>query len=249
MIELEKLYDCADRHLSKEVQDWDRFASDFGAIFGSKMALYRPGNVAAGLDFLSMDELIATTDREIMIEFFEKKIIKYGRMFDDAGNPLEPFRRTDVLNDDEYRSSEVTKAFLQPNDVFFLMIVYAVLPDDSLLVLYLWRGENQQDYSDIEKQRIALFMRYLRVLVRKLNPASAQPPNRQLLDFGEKYSLTKSEIIVLSKLLEGHSLKSISQDIDRSYGTVRWHVQNILEKCQVKSQKNLLGEFYGLIKS
>lgn len=249
MIELEKLYDCADRHLAGKAQDWDSFASEFEVVFGSKMALYRPSVTGGRLDFLSMDELISTTNREIMEEFFEKKIIDYGVMFEDAGNPLEPFRRTDFLSDDEYRSSEVTKIFLKPNDVFYMMIVHAILPDNSLLVLYLWRGENGQDYSEIEKQRIALFMRYLRVLIRKLNPLRTYSPDMELSEFGKKYSLTKSEIMVLSKLLEGHSLKSISKDIDRSYGTVRWHVQNILEKCQVKSQKKLLGEFYGLIKS
>ena len=35
---------------------------------------------------------------------------------------------------------------------------------------------------------------------------------------------------------------------DRSYGTVRWHVHNLLVKCNVKSQTNLLSEFYQLIK-
>ena len=81
MIELEKLYDCADRHLAGKTQDWDRFASDFAAIFSSKMALYRPTLIKDGLDFLAMDELIATTSREIMAEFFEKEIIKFGYMF------------------------------------------------------------------------------------------------------------------------------------------------------------------------
>jgi len=102
-----------------KVQNWDRFASDFEAVFSSRMALYRSTLAKDGLDFLSMDELIATTDREVMKEFFDKEIVKFGRMFEDAGNPLEPFRRTDVLSDDEYRNSEVTKVFLLPNDVFF----------------------------------------------------------------------------------------------------------------------------------
>ncbi len=249
MIELEKLYDCADRHLLAKVQNWDRFASDFEVVFGSKMALYRPTLAKDGLDFLSMDELIATTSREVMIEFFEREIIKFGRMFEDAGNPLEPFRRTDVLSDDEYRSSEVTKAFLLPNDVFFLMIVYAILSDGSVLVLYVWRSERERDYSDIEKQRLALFMRYLARLVRIGSPSPVYAPDKELLEFGTKYRLTEAEVSVLSGLLQGQSLKFIALDSDRSYGTVRWHVQNILEKCQVKSQKNLLGEFYRLIKS
>jgi len=133
------------------------------------------------------------------------------------------------------------------------MVVYAILPDGSSLVLYVWRGERDRDYSDIEKQRLALFMRYLARLVRTGNPAhahaSVHAPDKELLEFGTKYRLTEAEVSVLSGLLQGQSLKFIALDSDRSYGTVRWHVQNILEKCQVKSQKNLLGEFYRLIKS
>jgi len=249
MIELEKLYDCADRHLTKKVQDWDGFASDFETVFGSKMALYRPARRKDGLYFLSMNELIATTNPQIMAEFFEKEIIKFGPMFEDDGNPLEPFRRTDILSDDQFKSFEVTKVFLQPNNVFFLMIVHAILPDGSLLVLYLWRGEQENDYSDIEKQRLALFMRYLASLVRVGKPALAHVPDKELVEFGTRYKLTGAEVGILSDLLQGQSLKFIAKESGRSYGTVRWHVQNILEKCQVKTQKNLLSEFYSLIKS
>jgi len=156
-------------------------------------------------------------------------------MFKDAGNPLEPFRRT--------------KVFLEPNNVFFLMIVHAILPDNSLLVLYVWRGEQENDYSDIEKQRLALFMRYLASLTRIGSPAAAHAPDRELVDFGTRYRLTEAEVGILSDLLQGQSLKFIARESGRSYGTVRWHVQNILEKCQVKTQKNLLSEFYSLIKS
>lgn len=175
-------------------------------------------------------------------------------MFEDNPNPLEPFRRSDIMSDEEYRAHEITKLFLKNNDVFYLMAVYAILPNGFPLVLFLWRGENKSDFSDIEKQRITLFMRHLATLVTsdRVNLDFADiigaKPSNEIIVFGEKYFLTKTEVKILSYLINGNSLKMIAEETDRSYGTVRWHVQNILAKCQVKNQKNLLNEFYGLIK-
>jgi len=249
MIELENLYNCADKYLSGEVQDWESFACDFAATFGTRMALYTPSRKEDGLFFLSMDELIATTDREIMAEFFDKGIVKFEPMFEDGGNPLEPFRRTDIFSDDDFRGFEVTKVFLQPNDVFYLMIVYAILSDGSVLVFYLWRSERQNDFSDIEKQRLTLFMRYLAKLVQREKSKTGLDANKEVREFGKKYDLTEAEVNILNALLDGKSLRYIAENSSRSYGTVRWHVQNILNKCQVKSKKNLLSEFYRLIKA
>ena len=53
---------------------------------------------------------------------------------------------------------------------------------------------------------------------------------------------------MLAALLQGLSLRAIARESARTYGMVRWHVQNILEKCQINTQKNLLIEFYRLVK-
>ncbi len=249
MIELEQLYNSADKYLLGKAQNWDSFVNDFSTTFSSKMTLYRPSQTEGSLDFRSMNDLIATTNRELMAEFFEREIIKFGHMFEDAGNPFEPFRRTDVISDDNFKEAEVTKAFLQPNNVFYLMIVHAVLSDGSKLVLYLWRDELHDDFSDIEKQRLTLFMRYLAKLVLRENSKSSHEVGNEVKEFGKKHHLTEAEVSILSALLDGKSLRFIAENSSRSYGTVRWHVQNILNKCQVKSKKNLLSEFYSLIKA
>ena len=71
--------------------------------------------------------------------------------------------------------------------------------------------------------------------------------NSQVDVFGTQHGLTKTEIEILSALLDGHSLRGIAENTKRTYGTTRWHVQNILSKCQVNNQKTLLREFYKLI--
>jgi DNA-binding CsgD family transcriptional regulator len=248
MIELEKLYESAGRHLSTKQQDWESFAADFANIFGSGMALYIPSFEGAGLDFLSTDELITTTNPELMQQFFEKHMHRMDHVFDAPANPFEPVRSSDSWSDSEFAKIDVVEQFLLPNNVFYVMALYAVLLNGSLLILFVWRSKPQGDFSNIEKQRLALFMRYLAMFVKDPKPLRLQGPDEELRRFGEKYLLTEAEVRVLSSLLQGQSLRAIAKESDRSYETVRWHVQNLLEKCQVKTQKNLLNEFYGLIR-
>ncbi len=253
MIELEKIYDCAERHLSNNNTDWEGFASGFKAVFGSGMALYQPATPAeSGLDIVSSSEIIATTDPEFVSQYFEEKIYEMEEeTIEEPENPFEPVRRTDSMGDEAFRELEIAKEYMIPNGIFYKMVIFSIFPNGSPLVLFVWRDEEGGDFSDIEKQRLTLFMRYLASLVSSSNPALVsmpEPPvDSRVHEFGEKYGLTRSEMSILSAMLIGQSLKFIAQSSDRTYGTVRWHVQNILTKCQVKSQKNLLSEFYRLI--
>lgn len=52
--------------------------------------------------------------------------------------------------------------------------------------------------------------------------------------------LSKSEYVLLSLLLSGHSLKSAAEQIGASYDTKRKQVQNVLEKFGADSQTSLL---------
>ncbi len=249
MIELEKLYESAAQRLAAKQQDWDGFASDFASIFGAGMALYIPSYEDVGLNFLSADELIATTNPQMMQQYFEKHMHRFDYVFDAPTNPFEPVRSSDSWPDDEFAKIEVVEQFLLPNNVFYVMALYSILPNGSMLVLFVWRSQQQGDFSDIEKQRLALFMRYLAMFVKAPEPGLVQGPDEELRRFGEKYFLTGAEVSILSSLLQGQSPRAIARESNRSYDTVRWHVQNLLEKCQVKTQKNLLNEFYGLIRS
>ena len=250
MIELEQLYESASKHLKNKTNpDWEEFICDFEDLYKSKMALYRPDPNKNELNMLSKDELFGTSNPELLDKYFNEKWYEKEEILEDPKNPLEPIRRTDTTNDDDYKKLNLAMNFYMPNGVFYTMILYAFLPDNSLLILFVWRNEHESDFSDSEKLRITLFMRYLASLINvDAKDTIANCPQSEILDFGKKYSLTESEIGVLRDLIVGKSLKQIAKDSDRSYGTVRWHVRNLLEKCEVKSQRNLLSEFYALIK-
>lgn len=242
MLKLEKLYDCAQKYLISKSPDWKDFAIDFEENFQSKMALYSPSiNANEG-------RLYTTTSPQIMEQYFADKIYEFDAILADHPNPLEPTRRTEAMNDEEFYEYPAAKKFLLKNGVFYIMVVYAILADGSYLILFVWRNENEKDFSDIEKQRLALFMRYLSALIAPIKTTSLSKPDKEVNEFGKKYSLTQTEIEILSYLLNGESLREIANKGESSYSTVRWHVRNILNKCHVNSQKTLLSEFYTLIK-
>lgn len=247
MIELEKLYVCAENHLTTTPMSWEGFAVDFKAIFQSEFVLFRPEFESDGQTIRSFG-LIVTTDPSDAAQTVVKKMYAECPVPETLLAPLEPSRRSDVMSDEEFRNFDACANLPEGHGLFFVMAAPALMPDGSPIILITWRDEDQNDYSDLEKQRISLFMRYLLKIIGP-QEKSASAPDADFAAFGAKHHLTPTEVEILSALLRGRSLKDISHETDRSYGTVRWHVQNILEKCQVRSQKRLLSEFYHLIEA
>lgn len=243
---LEKLYDCADTYLIGEPYNWDKFCETFCDIFESEMALYRV--VFDDNQVPQSFEAITTSMPEAAKEYKERKLYALHPVQEADMAPLEPLKRTDFMSDDHIKTLDIFGDFSRRYGYFYQLIAPAILNDGSFLGLVVWRNETQDDYTSADKQRIALFMRHLlaKVQFRKL---VNMRQNDQVDTFGTQHGLTKTEIEVLSALLDGHSVRSIAENTKRTYGTTRWHVQNILSKCQVNNQKNLLREFYKLIEA
>ena len=242
---LEQLYDCAEQHLRSEPRNWVMFGREVAGICNADMVLYRTSYDETGENIVSADYL--TTTNENTIQAYKDLGLQQNQPIpENSLTPLEPVRRTDMLDNAAMLSLPVYGDFVKKFDYFYQIFVPAILPDKSILGLLLWRGQASDDFDDLEKQRLALFLRHL-IGAFDLEKMSSDPTKNNVAQFGEKYSLTPAETAILGALLEGHSLREISQSTQRSYGTVRWHVQNILDKCQVNSQKSLLKEFYGLI--
>jgi len=209
--------------------------------------LFRPELEADGQTIKSFG-LVVTTDPSDAAQTVVKKMYAECPVPETLLAPLEPSRRSDVMSDAEFRDFGRAVNLPEGHGLFFVMAAPALMPDGSPIILITWRDEDQQDYSDLEKQRISLFMRYLLKLI-KPSEDSSSTPDAGIQAFGTKHHLTPTEVEILTALLRGRSLRDISRETDRSYGTVRWHVQNILEKCHVRSQKRLMSEFYHLIEA
>jgi len=61
---------------------------------------------------------------------------------------------------------------------------------------------------------------------------------------GAKIGLTTTEIEIFTLLSRGLSARAIADTTNRSYATVRWHIQNILTKSGAASQKELLYKLF-----
>lgn len=243
---LAQLYDCVENNLGTgQTVDWPGFAAGFRQIAGCHMALYRAtfeNGPVAPTDV----HIIATSSRPVMEAYINERHFENHPVSEKALAPLEPSRRTDLVPNEAFRQLGAIYDFLSSHGIFYIMVVPAAMSDGSYLGLYVWRGEHEEDFSDLEKQRLALIMRHLLVVVDDQDVLPGEPGD-DVLAFGEEFGLTPTEMEMLSALLKGETLRSIARDTGRTYGTVRWHVQNLLRKCQVTSQRNLLNAFYTLI--
>ena len=244
MEQLEKLYDCAERHLVDSF-DWSAFSHAFSEAFAAEFSLYCTfgDGVNSGADGY---KIYATSNTACVADFFENGFYQIRPMHEEDLPPLEPHRRTDYVSDEQVKELGPFYSFMQKHDVFYLMISPAIMPDGSLLSLVVWRGEKMRDFDDLEKQRLALFLRYIVALIRKQELVAPNIEAR-LVSFGKKHGLTATETEILGGLLAGQSLREFAASSNRTYATVRSHVKTILSKCHVNSQVGLLREFYSLI--
>ncbi|HGG05119.1 MAG TPA: LuxR family transcriptional regulator [Aliiroseovarius sp.] len=243
---LANLYKEAEKHLLREPRNWSSFMRAIAGHFDAHVAIYTISfqeDRRTIRDFL----ILASSDPKTTDKYMAEKIYRHQRVQETTMAVLEPARRTDVISDDEFRKLGPLADFMIPHGMFYVIAVPAVLSDGSFATMTAWRDEHQNDFSELEKQRLALFMRHLMAILNE-SELLLSKPEPDVSAFGKKWALTVSEIEILSALLQGMSLKDVAEHSGRSYGTVRWHVQNILEKCQVSSQKELLREFYRLIR-
>ncbi len=242
---LTNLYLTAEAHLSRGDHRWDAFCGAFRSVFSAHVVLY---NISFEDDRRTIKEfnVIGTSQPEVTARYVAQKIYLHHQIPETDLPPLEPARRTDAVNDALFRKLGPLADFLIANGMFYQLAVPAILPDGTFAAMVVWRDEPEGDFTDLEKQRLSLFMRHLMAIVRHAD-LQLEKPAVEIADFGAKWHLTNTEVQVLAGLLQGASLKQIAEKSARSYGTVRWHVQNILTKCQVGSQKELLREFYHLI--
>lgn len=243
---LADLYNSAEKQLAAETPRWEQFMGDFRTVFSAHVVLYYI-SFEQDMRTIRKFSVIATSNPEATKRYVDEKIYLHHQIPETSLAPLEPARRTDDVDDETFRQLGPLADFLIANGMFYQLVVPAILEDGTFASIGVWRDEPEGDFSDLEKQRLSLFMRHLMALINQQD-LRLEKPDGEVAAFGRKWALTTSETEVLAALLQGLSLKHVAKQTNRSYGTVRWHVQNMLTKCQVTSQKNLLREFYRLIR-
>ncbi len=233
-------------------RDWDAFARAAGTIQNAGFALYR-ATFAPGGRVPEAVEFIASSDTSVTEAYRELRIWRHNVIPETEMAPLEPVRRTDVIDEEEFARLGPIHDFMRCHGMDYQILVPAVLAENRMLGMFLWRDRAGGDFDDLEKQRLALFMRHLVAVSGSSRlgggAGAADAGLREAVGrFAGHWALTPAESDILADLLEGLSLREIARRSGRSYGTVRWHVRNILEKCQVGSQRDLLREFYTLIR-
>ncbi len=244
---LSQLYIAAEEHLADRPAGWAPFIDAFNRITHANGSLYTQDYAPESPRAKRMKIIAARPDDPIH-RYVEERVFEHEIVSKNQMQPLEPLRLSDMLQGRALAElSEPLAAFMDEVGVRHIIAVPAHLSAARLATLIVWRGPEAEDFSDLEKQRYALFMRHLMALVGQ-EALSLEEPQPDVEAFGRKWGLTGAETELLDALLRGMSLREVAEQSGRSYGTVRWHMQNILSKCQVGSQKDLLREFYALIR-
>ena len=247
MLILDRLYNCASEHLEGNAKNWIDFAREFKSIFSADMIFYSVKNDKSGWLDDSL-KVISTTNQNLVSAYLESGFHRQANVNETTLRSLEPSRRSDVVPDEEFRKLGETFDFFAGNGIFYLMIVPAIMSDKATLNLVVWRDEDAGDFDEQEKMRLGLFVRYLLKVVDPIELVFDKH-NCELERFGKTYGLTETETEILGYIQAGYSPRKIATETDRTYGTVRWHIRNLLEKCHVSDQKNLVRQFYALIKN
>ncbi|MBS3796346.1 helix-turn-helix transcriptional regulator [Pseudoalteromonas sp. BDTF-M6] len=77
-----------------------------------------------------------------------------------------------------------------------------------------------------------------------LSPLNDALPAQQLT---YTFNLTKAELPVLQRLMQGDSVKQLAEHLFISEATVRFHIRSLLRKSECRNQVQLVSKAYGLI--
>lgn len=103
------------------------------------------------------------------------------------------------------------------------------------VLCFPWRTTSQQQDWLGQSAGCILFI---------LSPSASSPPDQQLQQL---FDLTKAEVKVLQGLLDGITVKPLSDDLFVSEATVRFHLRNLLRKTGSRNQTEMITKVMKLV--
>ncbi len=246
---LEKQFDVADKFLTNQSElNWQRFCEDLAKVsnFGCVLYIVNPKTDARH----QTDELLGTSHIELFTAYAAENIAQFHLIPEDSLYVLSPTIRSELVDDANFqlhlKKHPAYGKFCTKWDFYYQMIVPTRLPSGRIVGLVSFRGKTEPDFIAKDGRRLALLTRHIVSHIERIDAVSE---TKQMIinAFREANQLTSTEAEILSYLARGQSLRQISTASSRGYGTIRWHVQNILSKTGNTSQKELIANFYAII--
>ena len=124
------------------------------------------------------------------------------------------------------------------------VIMYTVIEDDEKLFQCLCNGANGYLLKKTPPSRLIEAIREVMEGGAPMSPSIARRvlDSFQIRKSGNKYNISEREMQVLQLLINGHSDKSIANQLDISFHTARSHLKNIYFKLHVNCGREAIAK-------
>ena len=186
------------------------------------------------------------THKQIPLNYFDLEISEqtfisynsYYKGLDDIRrltfNQASPIKSTRVMDYNRWKNTEYFTDFLAPNNFYFLCGVDIIYSNRLIATLTLIREKGEYDFDDKDL-----------LILKNLSPHFAI----HLANFfglkkyqlwTDNFALTTRECDIVELLTQGATNKKIADQLFISVNTVKKHLHNVYEKCEVNSKSQLI---------
>ncbi len=175
------------------------------------------------------------------LEISEQTFINYNSYYknlDDIRrltfNQVFPVKSTRIMNYNRWKHTEYFTDFLAPHNYYFLCGVDIIYSNHLIATLTLIREKEQHDFDDKDL-----------LILKNLSPhfgihlANFFGLKKYQL-WTDNFAFTTRECDIVELLTQGATNKKIADQLFISVNTVKKHLHNIYEKCEVNSKSQLI---------
>lgn len=158
-------------------------------------------------------------------------------------NESVALRITDMISDEERKKTEVYKNCFEPYGLHYSLDLTIASRGQLLGDLTLYRGEDEDDFSDEDVWFARLLCRHLnaRFYVHRYGHLAVQKVGiGQIGNLIEQYELTKREAEILYMVMQGRKNDEICEELFVTQNTLKKHLHNLYQKTGVTSRVQLL---------
>lgn len=152
----------------------------------------------------------------------------------------EVYRETDYFTEEVRTGTSYFRDLLEPNDMYYSVQISLYYSDILLGVISLFRGKDEEDFSDHELFLLTLIKDHLAL---RLYQDYTKGENETVPDFMRKYiqdyGLTARETDVVRLIFDGMTNDQMADELNISHYTIQKHISNIYKKLNINSKSQL----------
>lgn len=150
------------------------------------------------------------------------------------------FRDSDIMTNEQRVNTRLYKEIYKPQGLYWAARCRLVHEGKGLADFSLFRGPNDQDFSERDMYILKLLSKHFALALGKLMEVVDKPALQQGTGFAGTYGLTARESEIAHDLLEGMSDDDLASQLCIAPSTLKKHISNIYRKTGAKNRVQLI---------